>query len=304
MKKFAIVTCVTPNWLAPAAVTLLSCAQHGAEEFADLIIVSFDVSNEEADNLALFNKIHGTQIKLQKVKLAELEGMGTGRLGVGALLRLKLNTYMSKTYQRILYLDSDVLAESNCKEIFEIELHGKPFGAVESIAMLPWINKKSASYLSSIGMTKTASYFNSGVMIFDWKKTLNNNLLAHSFSLLKQNPNFPFQDQDALNAAANGNWQKLSHHWNVTKKTADYLSLKPTFRHFNGRLKPWNCSSRFGYAVYRRYYDKSLKDTAWAEFLNMKQFGWPIKDNWRAFLRKFSYRKIAHLKFHLAKFSK
>lgn len=301
MKKFAIVTCVTPNWLAPAAVTLLSCAQHGAEEFADLIIVSFDVSNEEADNLALFNKIHGTQIKLQKVKLAELEGMGIGRLGVGSLLRLKLDTYMSKSYSRILYLDSDVLAESNCKELFELDLNNKLFGAVESIAMLPWINKKSAAHLTAIGMAANASYFNAGVIIFDWKKTFEDGLLSRSFKLLKQNPTLPFQDQDALNISSAGNWQMLNHRWNVTKKTADYLNLKIAFRHFNGSTKPWNTKLRFGFAKYYNFYLESLKDTAWSGFMVQQKGSWSARELWRAVLRFSSFRRIQKLKQHIAK---
>ena len=301
MKKFAIVTCVTPNWLPPAAVTLLSCAQHGAEEFADLIIVSFDVSNEEVDNLALFNKKHGTHIQLQKVKLAELKGMGTGRLGIGSLLRLKLNIYMSQRYNRILYLDSDVLAEANCKEIFELNLNNKLFGAVESIAMLPWINKNSAAHLNRIGMAANASYFNAGVMIFDWKKTLKSKFLPQSFDVMKQNQNWPFQDQDALNVASSGQWQMLNHRWNVTKKTADYLNLQPSFRHFNGSTKPWNTKQRFGFAKYHNYYLESLKDTAWSEFMIQQNGSWSARELWRAMLRFCSIRKIKKLKQHLAK---
>lgn len=300
MKKFAIVTCVTPNWLTPAAVTLLSCAQHGAEEFADLIIVSFDTVKAHQNKLKLFNLKHQTNIQLLDVSLSDFKGMGNGLLGVGAIMRLKLDQFMPKAYERVLYLDSDVLAESNCHEIFELDLQNKPFGAVESTAMLPWINKKAAAHLQSIDMDKTAPYFNSGVMVFDWKKTLRCSFLSRSFELLKQNPSWLFPDQDAMNSSNNNEWVMLDHKYNVTKKTADYVNIKPVFRHFNGTSKPWNSKYRFGFARYHKFYFESLEGTPWQDFMDQPQNPWPIKDNWRAILRKLSFRKIAKLKHHIS----
>ncbi len=297
--KNAIVVCATPNWLAPAAVTLLSCAQHGAEQFADLILLSFEISDNHRNDLKLFNLKHKINIKLIEVALNELEGMGRGRLGIGSLMRLKLNQFLPDTYERILYLDSDVLAEASCKKLFAIDLQGYPFAATENTAVLPWIKKNAPQHLASVAMNPNQLYFNAGVMLFDWKATRASCLMQRSLNLLKQNPTWPFQDQDALNSASQGQWKMLDHKYNVTKKTADYLNIHPVFRHFNGAAKPWNSKSRFGFGRYYKYYVNSLNGTPWKSFIDQPQKPWPLKDNWRAVLRKLSFRKIAKLKRHI-----
>ncbi len=298
--KNAIVVCATPNWLAPAAVTLLSCAQHGASQFADLILVSFQTKHDDQNNLAQFNQKHAINIKLVDVPLNDLTGMGQGRLGIGSLLRLKLDAFLPKNYDRILYLDSDVVAEASCKKLFEMNLDSQIFAAVENTALLPLIGSNASKHKKAIGMTPSQRYFNAGVMLFDWHKTQSSRLMRDSLALMKLNPTWPFQDQDALNAVAQGQWKMLDHTWNVTKKTADYLDIKPRFRHFNGVGKPWNSKHRFGFARYHTYYTESLKGTPWQGFVKQSQMPWSVKDNWRAFLRKLSFNKIAKLKNHIS----
>jgi lipopolysaccharide biosynthesis glycosyltransferase len=298
--KNAIVVCATPNWLAPAAVTLLSCSQHGAAEFADLILVSFQTNQDHLSSVEFFNKKHSTSIRLLDVKLNDLEGMGQGRLGIGSLLRLKLNEFLPGTYERILYLDSDVLAEGNCFKLFELNLDGHTFAAVENTALLPLIKSNATKHKTAIGMQPSQKYFNAGVMLFDWQKTCDSKFMYNSLELMKQNANWPFQDQDALNSVAQGQWKMLDHSWNVTKKTADYLKMKPRFRHFNGAGKPWNSKHRFGFARYHKYYVESLNGTPWQSFMSQSQRPWPIKENWRALLRKLSFTKIAKLRHHVS----
>ena len=300
MKKIAIVTCVTPNWLPPAAVTLLSCAQHGAEEFADLIIVSFDLEQKHRDELLAFNKQHKTNISAISASIHELRNMGKGRLGVGSLLRLKLDEFLPPDYERVLYLDSDVLAEANCSKLFATDLNGYTCAAVENTALLPWIKSNASQHLESIHMKKDQKYFNAGVMLFDWSKTLESELMLKSLEIMRENPTWQFQDQDALNSTLQGQWKLLDHKYNVTKKTADYLKLNPVFRHFNGAAKPWNSKSRLGFSRYHKYYMASLSGTPWQSFMDQPQRPWPLRDNWRAFLRKLSFRKIAKLKKHIS----
>ncbi len=299
--KNAIVVCATPNWLAPAAVTLLSCAQNGAEKIAELIIVSSSVNQIEQQKLATFNRIHNTSIKLINVRIDELEKFATGPLGVGTLMRLKLDEFLPRHFERVLYLDSDVLCETECAPLFAMDMDGQILAAVESTAMISWINPKTNSHKMLIGLALDAPYFNAGVLLFDWQKILKSKFLQTSLALLHTNPSWRFNDQDVLNAVAQGRWKKLSHNWNLTKKTADYLSMKPGFRHFNGPLKPWNCKTRFGYAKYRKYYEQSLATTDWADFIKQPQKPWPIRENWMAIVRSLSVVRIAKLRSHLKK---
>lgn len=264
-----------------------------------MILLSFEIEESHRENLNYFNLKHHTKIQLIEVELDGLREMGRGRLGVGSLMRLKLDQHLPETYERILYLDSDVLAELNFKRLFTLDLDGFGFAAIENTALLPWIKKNASQHLVSVAMCPDQRYFNAGVMLFDWKATRESGLMINSLNLLKQNPTWPFQDQDALNSASQGQWKMLDHKYNVTKKTDDYLRTKPVFRHFNGAAKPWNSKSRIGFARYHKYYADSLNGTPWQSFLDQLQNRWPIKDNWRALLRRFSFRRIAKLRRHI-----
>ncbi len=299
MKKFAIVTCATPNWLPPAAVTLLSCAQFGAEEFADLILVSFDIEPSHREALQAFNEKHGINISLLNIANEKLRGLGRGRLGVGSLLRLTLDDFLPHNLERVLYLDSDVLAEASCAALFSMSLQDNAIAAVENIALLPWIKHDTEHHYENIQMKLDQKYFNAGVMLFDWQKTLATQFLTRSLEALSYNPDWPFQDQDALNSVSQGHFKLLDHKYNVTKKTSDYLSIKPVFRHFNGAAKPWNSKNRFGFSRYHKYYLECLSGTPYQSFMDQPNNPWPIKDNWRAILRKLSFRKITKLKRHI-----
>ncbi len=294
--KNAIVVCATPNWLAPAAVTLLSCAQNGATAYADLFIVCPSPSAKDKSDLAAFNELNRTPIQLLAVDAGDLNDIDGGHLGIGALLRLKLDQFLPQNLERVLYLDCDVLAEGALDELFHMNLEGEPFAAVESIAMMPVINKHAPAHLRALNINPPRPYFNSGVILFDWPATVQARILPQCLEVLKSRQNWKFHDQDTLNIVSKGQWKKLDHQWNVTKKTADYLNLQAHLRHFNGNAKPWNCKNRFGYAKYRKYYEQSLQGTPWAEFLDMKQKPWPLKDNWRALVRRLSFLKRTKLR--------
>ncbi len=298
--KNAIVVCATPNWLAPAAVTLLSCAKQGAEKFADLLIICQYPSLDDKEKLKAFNAHHNCNIQLLDVDPSELNVIESGRLGVGTLLRLTLDQFLSHDFNRVLYLDSDVVAETPIDKLFQLDLEGFPFAAVESIAMLPLLNAGATAHRNNLNMSEETPYFNAGVILFDWHATLRTKILPRCLEILKSRDCWKFHDQDALNIASNGNWKLLDHKWNVTKKTADYLQIQPHLRHFNGAAKPWNSKLRLGYGKYHEYYTKSLAGTPWQSFMDQPQRPWPLKDNWRALVRRLSFRKIAKLNRHIA----
>ncbi len=298
--KYAIVVCATPDWIPPAAITLLSCAKHGASEFADLILITTDSTQENHDSLEAFNKKHGTTIKLQNVARSEEAKIDTGRFTYGSLLRLKLDEYLSANYERVLYLDSDILACESCIELFKLDLEGNVFGAVEDIGFSPIVNSKNTPYLTKLGLPPHASYFNSGVLIFDWQKTIAQRLLPKCVSLLSLEKKWLWLDQDVLNIVGFNKWKHLEPKWNLDNKMSRFLRTKPNFRHFTGELKPWDCIGRIGYRHYRKYYFESLAGTSWSAFMEKKQIRFPIRPNYIELKNRLSFRKIARLRNYLA----
>jgi lipopolysaccharide biosynthesis glycosyltransferase len=299
--KYAIVVCATHNWLAPAAVTLLSCAKHGAADYADLLIVTPNPGLEQQAQLEKFNTKHATAIKLLAADTGDLAEVDASHFSIGTLLRLRLDkTFqgIKHMYSRILYLDCDILANGPVKDLLEIDMEGNCLAATEDIVLLPWVDKNSVAHKQIIGMKESLPYFNAGVLLFDWENLLREEILPRAYGKMISGKKYPLPDQDVLNLSAVGKWKRLHPKWNVDKRTDDYLGIPSILRHFTGTIKPWTCW-RFGFHKYRKFYRESLTGTDWEAFANQRQKSLKQTISLKFVSRRFSFRTIKRLKRHL-----
>ncbi len=174
-------------------------------------------------------------------------------------------------------------------KILATNLNGFPLGAVEDISTLPWIAQNGSRLKKQIGMSIDLPYFNAGVLLFDWQKTLKLKMLAKCRALLQTRTHWPTPDQDVLNLCFTKNWQPLNPKWNIDKKLSGYLFLKSGLRHFSGSLKPWNSKHRIGNKKYHKFYVDSLKDTPWSSFIAPQKRAWPLRPNLLHIIRKLSF---------------
>jgi lipopolysaccharide biosynthesis glycosyltransferase len=293
-----IIVCATNDWLAPAAITLLSCAIHGAQNYSELIIVTPNPTPELIAQLEKFNRKHDIKIQMLGADIGELSKVNAGKFTIGTLLRLRLDHILPRNLNRVLYLDSDVLALNAMEEIFSIDLNGNAIAAAEDIAVLPWINRNGPEHLQQIGLATTSRYFNAGVLLFDWQKTLQEEILKTAYELMIGKIVYKYPDQDVLNIAANGRWKRLHPKWNLDKKIDGFLKINPIFRHYTGSVKPWTCW-RVGFAGYRKFATDALTGTDWELFMKQKQSSVFQSFNFLFFMRKIAFTKQAKLKKHL-----
>ena len=123
-----------------------------------------------------------------------------------AYFRLKLGDFIDSSMEKILYLDTDIIALSDVREIFGIDL-GENFAAVVRNSVI-YDEKRLAHFL--MPPSKIESYFNSGVMLINTKrfKTLN-------LSQIKSFPRGGLPDQDFLNYMFGENIKLLDFSWNL-----------------------------------------------------------------------------------------
>lgn len=279
MNRHAIVACATPSWLAPAAVALWSCARHGAPAGADLLLVSVDPSPEDEADLARFNALRGTRIRLLAVDASELAPLQRGRWGLGTLLRLKLDQWLPRHYERVLYVDCDVLALDDIAGIFSVDMDGQMLAAVEDIGSI--IKRRTIEHVRRLGLPEGAAYFNAGVLLFDWRRCCTRGYLGEALDLMRSGKDWWLLDQDVLNVASAGHWKRLDLRWNMQQLAADLLGEDidslATFRHFVGRNKPWNSHWYPGYQANRKLYAAGLAGTPWSQLLSRDQRPWSFK---------------------------
>ncbi|MEN6544228.1 glycosyltransferase [Parvibaculum sp.] len=288
--RVAVVCCATSNWLPAAAVTLLSCCRFGAPSHTDFIVMLVGGTTADDEAMAAFNAKHSTAIRLQHVEIVEKEILDLGRwLGHG--IRLTLNRYLDDRYARVLYLDSDVLALQPIDGLLDADLEGFPLGAVMDVGFMTDVFPSSGKHREEIGFAPDTPYFNSGVLLFDWRKILVEQQLQRTVALLPTRGYSFFSEQDILNVVFRDNWRALPAEWNAITTVAEYISVKSSIRHFTSSPKPWAKASRFADRTFRAFYVKSLAGTSWSNFVDPDGWRWSLKGVERALRRKRAFRK-------------
>jgi lipopolysaccharide biosynthesis glycosyltransferase len=160
--------------------------------------------------------------------------------------RLLIPETLPRSLKRVLYLDCDLLVLDDLSALSQTRLHGAIVGAVED--QLNPVFKKSAD-ASWQTVPQVENYFNAGVLLIDLDRWRENKVSERALEYLRQNPQTPFADQDALNYACDRMWKRLDEKWNFQAhfdrsiqemETAE----RPRIVHFVTSNKPWIASVR------------------------------------------------------------
>jgi lipopolysaccharide biosynthesis glycosyltransferase len=304
-KSNAIALCCTAGWIPLAAITLLSCTQQGAAAIADFYVLVTDANVEQKAQFASFCRQHGFSAKLIDATLPpSLAKLPTQRFSPAALLRLTLDRFLPQHYERVLYLDCDILAMSPVQEIFAAPLVGKSLGAVEDYESLPGPLRLISDHPRQIGLAPGERYFNSGVLLFDWPRTLRLNLLpacvAQMSATQEKGTAQRLPDQDVLNLAFRGEWQNLPVRFNLMAFFVDYFPQHPVFRHFTTRYKPWLKIWLPGLTPYHAYYRDAFAQSPWPGFAAPRFQRAAVMESLGSSLRKVDFISRRRYARHLA----
>lgn len=161
-------------------------------------------------------------------------------------LRLLLAKAMPLEVSRFLYLDADVVVETDLTPLFHRALDGRAVAAVLSFRIPP--------RRGPIDFTRHP-YFNAGVLLVDRQAWIDQEISERCFECIAAHPQgLRLMDQDALNATLAGDWVALDRRWNqqasvwevshhalgISMETWQTLRRKPYIIHFSGLVKPWH----------------------------------------------------------------
>lgn len=151
-------------------------------------------------------------------------------------------------YQRLLYLDADVLAFGADPALWQVPLPSG-LGAVADLTMLRRriSGDDRANWIDEIGV-RSGRYANSGVLLIDpeiWNRI---DFASQLPAYFRKYPMATFPDQDFLAHVFDGIWTELSPRFNWQGGEL-YLGLThavaPCFVHFTGKGKPWHGPARW-----------------------------------------------------------
>ncbi len=188
-------------------------------------------------------------------------------------------------YDKVLYLDSDLIVEGDVSELFRHDVVGYALAAVRDVDYLGNLNMKDGNRLeytrTVLGMDEPYDYFQAGVLLLNTREMR----ALHSVEEwleIASNPVFIYNDQDILNAECQGRVRYLDFAWNVMNdcggRIANVFSFAPAevydgylasrwnpkIVHYAGCEKPWSaggCDEDVLYWSYARqtpFYEKLL----------------------------------------------
>jgi lipopolysaccharide biosynthesis glycosyltransferase len=155
-------------------------------------------------------------------------------------------------YDKCLYLDSDIIINSDVAELYFFELCNRSIGASKNVANIhAAVNKtiiKGVSFdmylKETLKLNDPQDYFQAGILIVNLKKINSIDLRKICFDKLEEIGKPVFFDQCVFNSVFNGDVAFFSTAWNHVWYLQDYSRLKKTlapavyFDYAKGRITP------------------------------------------------------------------
>lgn len=156
-------------------------------------------------------------------------------------------------YDKILYIDCDMIILVDIKTIYDLDLQGH---------VLATVPEMSGPYLAKYFFRSISRYFNAGFLLIDsikWKKF---NVFSEGLKVKDVIFNF---DQDILNHIFEKEWLELDRSFNFQVSSIIYNENKIDAKiiHFIGAKKPWQYIS---YNPYKKYFIKYLRKSPWKDY--------------------------------------
>ncbi|HFI0293435.1 TPA: glycosyltransferase [Streptococcus suis] len=232
---------VSDSYIDYMGTTLYSIMVHTGKSPVSVYVLTSDISDYSRFKLQkLEDRFYNLIINIVVVDTKQFEELPLNRSHITrpeVYFRMAFASLLPDL-DRILYLDSDILAQKDLQPLWETPLDGAYMAAVSEPP-----SEDAFNYRRSIGMTDPTYYFNSGVLLMDLKKIREDkieSLLFECGHAIKDK--IRLQDQDIINVALEGKIKVLDPIYNY-----GYMERQANLRreadivlnHFSLE-KPWN----------------------------------------------------------------
>lgn len=230
---------------------------HNSKQKIDFHIMSNDLGDNIKDKIKdLFKSyksvlFHFYNINDNLLKKIEIQAE---HLTIQTLYRLLIPKILPDTIDKVIYLDSDLVVETDITHLFDINIEEYYVGATNEIY---------EPSIKILDLETPLHYFNAGVMLLNLHKWRNNSFTEKCLDFAKNNQEkLLLADQDILNGLLQGEWKKIPLEWNLVKGVwnnyEEYCNLysknyidkvmeSPFIIHYTSPSKPWHwlCQHHF-----------------------------------------------------------
>jgi len=228
------------NYFIHLLVTVVSilenCSNNKRLEF---FIFDGGIKNKNKKQLKEKVKSYGSRVSFLKVNKKNYSNAKLWEhVSESGYYRFEIPSIEKKS--KVIYLDCDLVLNSDILEFFNLDLEEKTIGAV---------------YDYLLKFTQQRNNFNSGVLIIDCEKWNKKNYSSKILNYLKdEGQKVTFADQEVFNHFFKKDWKSLPLEWNrqrsiydltakemsLSKKEYRFLLKNPRIIHYVGKIKPWD----------------------------------------------------------------
>jgi len=275
--RVAIVTITDTRYLPAACCALYSCQTSGTRHNATYILLCNAVSKSDLERAKEFFAFHSMEVTILSLdrRVLSQKHYQTEHLSIGRYVtattygRLHLHEYLCRTWDRVLYIDADMRVCRSLDSLLQEEMHGMPLAAVHDFNS--YIRDGISSFSSRVGLRDPCSYFNAGLLLFDWQLLLEGDWLRNAQDYVRGGDlSLACVDQDALNVAFENNWCPLDPRWNyMTPLDTEYYAGDSSdgagwVYHYTGPLKPWMAEISETHIEHASWYRGILSSSPWS----------------------------------------
>jgi lipopolysaccharide biosynthesis glycosyltransferase len=261
-REIALVCCGDERYAMPMAAMLCSASLNLSPTYRlRAFVIDGGISNQS--RLRFDRKIatlENVELEWRKIDATALQNLPTSRhLLSSVYLRLLMGEVLPPDLSRVIYLDVDLIVESDLAELWR-----EPLGDRIILAVRNYSRSQMRPYLPLPGVPpeqrRLGRYFNSGVMLVNLSQWREENIGASVLDYIRKHPGaIRFGDQDGLNAVLFRRWGELDVSWNVQvdkllhpeqlgegemydeiRQRRRELLNTPRICHFVGGQKPWH----------------------------------------------------------------
>lgn len=282
-----VVACAADDFFAmPLAVTAYSIlANLNKDCWIDFYILDGGIkaSNKEKIIQSLKGKpieIHWVTPQSDYMKKLYFQSKST--YPISAYYRLLLPEIIPDRYQKVIYLDTDVILLEDIAKLWNLDLGKHHMLAAMDAAnrKMDWPVHLKHLELEAMGISGEDKYLQSGVLLIDLNKWRADGLSDRFLDFIANHLELPYPDMDALNFVLAGKWGELNPQWNQIPVVHNFKSWEnspyteeqlynvvnnPFIIHYGSKPKPWHQGCT--HPQRSLWYDY-LNQTAWSGWEN------------------------------------
>lgn len=275
--KWHFAFCIDEKYAQYASVCIRSILMHNTKQELHIHILSDHLTEQAIKRLSEASESERCEITFHHINEQELNGLPLNIWPIQAWYRILLPEIISPDIDRVLYLDCDTLVLSDLSELFDMDISGYAFAAVEDPQSYADKTFERCMY------PKEFKYICTGIMLFNLEYWRGNSTKDQIIKYAITNKDIiQFPDQDCINAVCYNCKIILPFRYGVmdaffkneiilasTPKSVLIECLKnPAIIHFAG-CAPWLKELRP--SIYSHYWDKvnrTLKHKAKVKYIS------------------------------------